>query len=75
MTTHARCRVRRPLAPVGVGPGFVELDRVQYNALKQIAANGGDISKCQKMFDNDPKFKNNPEKIQEALALYRTYCS
>ena len=57
------------------GPGFVKLDRVEYNALKLITKSGGDLSRCQRAFDNDPKFKNNPEKVEAALALYRTYYS
>ncbi|MCU4747791.1 hypothetical protein [Streptomyces sp. G-5] len=55
------------------GPGILELDRVEYDALKQIARANGDISKIQRMFDNAPKFKNNPEAVARAISLYESY--
>ncbi|TBO55282.1 WXG100 family type VII secretion target [Streptomyces kasugaensis] len=55
------------------GPGIVSLDRVEYDALKQITRVDGDISKLEKLFSNAPKFKNNPQAVEKALELYRTY--
>ncbi|MFE0688859.1 hypothetical protein ACFV0Z_12030 [Streptomyces xiamenensis] len=55
------------------GPGILELDRVEYDALKQIARANGDISKIQRMFDNAPKFKNNPEAVARAISLHESY--
>jgi hypothetical protein len=34
---------------------------------------GGDMSKVERAFANDPKFVNNPQTVQTALDLYRTY--
>ncbi|MFE1754571.1 hypothetical protein ACFW88_29180 [Streptomyces anandii] len=51
------------------GPGLVELDRIEYAALKEIARNKGDISKSQQL-QRDPKFVNNPAKVQKAKEIY-----
>ncbi|MCK7623014.1 WXG100 family type VII secretion target [Streptomyces sp. RS10V-4] len=55
------------------GPGIVNLDRIAYDALKQITRVDGDVSKLEKLFSNAPKFKNNPQAVEKALELYRTY--
>ncbi|WP_139140903.1 hypothetical protein [Streptomyces oceani] len=55
------------------GQGIVKLNRVEYDALKQIARVGGDMSKLEKMFENAPKFKDNPEAVQRAKQLYREH--
>jgi hypothetical protein len=55
------------------GPGIVNLDRIEYDALKQITRVDGDVSKLEKLFSNAPKFKNNPQAVEKALELYRTY--
>ncbi|WP_438486223.1 WXG100 family type VII secretion target [Streptomyces sp. S186] len=57
----------------GSGPGIVNLDRIEYDALKQITRVDGDVSKLEKLFSNAPKFKNNPQAVEKALELYRTY--
>ncbi|MER6786838.1 hypothetical protein ABT330_19855 [Streptomyces sp. NPDC000658] len=57
------------------GPGFVEMNRVEYSALKEIMRAEGDMSKVQTMFSRAPKFRDNPEAVQKALALYRKYYS
>ena len=31
------------------------------------------MSRLERVFANDPKFVNNPEAVQNALDLYRTY--
>ncbi|MER6631316.1 hypothetical protein ABT301_24360 [Streptomyces sp. NPDC000987] len=51
------------------GPGLVELDRIEYAALKEIARNKGDLSKSQQL-QRDPKFVNNPAKVQKAKEIY-----
>ncbi|QFR00074.1 hypothetical protein F9278_32365 [Streptomyces phaeolivaceus] len=57
------------------GPGLVPLNRVEYTALKSIMRVDGDMSKLQTMFSKDPKFSQNPQAIETALALYRKYYS
>ncbi|MFI1562616.1 hypothetical protein ACH4ZX_06005 [Streptomyces sp. NPDC020490] len=51
------------------GPGLVELDRIEYAALKEIARNKGDLSRSQQL-QRDPKFVNNPAKVQKAKEIY-----
>ncbi|KUL37472.1 hypothetical protein ADL22_21155 [Streptomyces sp. NRRL F-4489] len=51
------------------GPGFVELDRNEYAALSQIAKAKGDLSAAPQLTKN-PRFVNNPEAVQKALAIY-----
>jgi hypothetical protein len=51
------------------GPGLVEMDRIEYAALKEIAKNKGDAGKSQQL-QRDPKFVNNPEKVEKAKAVY-----
>jgi len=55
------------------GPGIMELDRVEYDALKQISRVDGELNKLEKMFSNNPKFRNRPDAIEKAINLYRTY--
>ncbi|WP_059013501.1 hypothetical protein [Streptomyces specialis] len=55
------------------GPGIINLNRIEYDALKQIARANGDIDRLQKMFDNNPKFRENPQAVQRAIDLYREY--
>ncbi|SCE50982.1 hypothetical protein GA0115240_172026 [Streptomyces sp. DvalAA-14] len=55
------------------GPGIVKIGRVEYSALAMIKKAGGDMSKVERAFANDPKFVNNPQAVQTALDLYRTY--
>ncbi|MFE0960213.1 hypothetical protein [Streptomyces fungicidicus] len=55
------------------GPGFVQMNRVEYTALKHIMRAQGDMSKLQTMFSKAPQFRENPEAVQKALTLYRKY--
>ncbi|MFD5621875.1 hypothetical protein [Streptomyces yangpuensis] len=55
------------------GPGFINLDRVEYSALKAIMRADGDLSKVEVMFSKNPKFKENPESVQRMIDLYREY--
>ncbi|MFE1358176.1 ICP22 family protein [Streptomyces harbinensis] len=55
------------------GPGIIELDRVEYDALKQISRANGDLKKLEPMFNNAPKFKNNREAVERAISLYESY--
>ncbi|MER6129726.1 hypothetical protein ABT173_45660, partial [Streptomyces sp. NPDC001795] len=57
------------------GPGFVEMNRVEYTALKHIMKANGDLSKLQTMFSKAPQFRDNPQAVEKAIALYRTYYS
>ncbi|KDN79995.1 hypothetical protein DF19_23165 [Streptomyces olindensis] len=56
---------RRP-AP---DPGLAQLDRIEYAALKEIARNKGDVGKSQQL-RRDPKFVDNPAKVDKAKAIY-----
>ncbi|GGV58365.1 hypothetical protein GCM10010277_60970 [Streptomyces longisporoflavus] len=58
--------------PVG-GPGLVEMNRVEYLALKHIMKAEGDMSRLQTMFSKDPKFRGNPQSVEKAIRLYRKY--
>ncbi|MCT7351216.1 hypothetical protein N4P33_03400 [Streptomyces sp. 15-116A] len=51
------------------GPGLVQLDRIEYAALKEIARNKGDTGASQQL-QRDPKFVNNPEKVEKAKQIY-----
>lgn len=51
------------------GPGLVDMDRIEYAALKEIVRNKGDLSKSQQL-QRDPKFVNNPEKVAKAKQVY-----
>ncbi|MGW7361838.1 polymorphic toxin-type HINT domain-containing protein [Streptomyces sp. NPDC054841] len=51
------------------GNGLVEMNRVEYAALKEIAKAGGDVSKV-KAFQFDPKFKDNPGAIEKAKQVF-----
>ncbi|MDT0434425.1 MULTISPECIES: hypothetical protein [Streptomyces] len=51
------------------GPGLVELDRIEYAALKEIARNKGDLDASQQL-RRDPKFVDNPAKVQKAKEIY-----
>ncbi|MFE7659256.1 WXG100 family type VII secretion target [Streptomyces celluloflavus] len=51
------------------GPGLVEMDRNEYAALSQIAKAKGDLSAAPQLTRN-PRFVNNPEAVQKALAIY-----
>ncbi|MFF0888513.1 hypothetical protein [Streptomyces sp. NPDC003456] len=51
------------------GPGLVEMDRIEYAALKEIARNKGDVGASQQL-QRDPKFVGNPEKVAKAKAVY-----
>ncbi|MEU4464941.1 hypothetical protein AB0G20_14705 [Streptomyces sp. NPDC024017] len=51
------------------GPGLVDMDRIEYAALKEIVRNKGDLSKSQQL-QRDPKFVNNPDKVAKAKQVY-----
>jgi len=51
------------------GPGLVNMDRIEYAALKEIVRNKGDLAKSQQL-QRDPKFVNNPEKVAKAKQVY-----
>ncbi|SEE39933.1 hypothetical protein SAMN05216489_06471 [Streptomyces sp. 3213] len=51
------------------GPGLVDMDRIEYAALKEIVRNKGDLSKSQQL-QRDPKFVNNPAKVEKAKQVY-----
>ncbi|MEU0202652.1 MULTISPECIES: hypothetical protein [unclassified Streptomyces] len=51
------------------GPGLVDMDRIEYAALKEIVRNKGDLSKSQQL-QRDPKFANNPDKVAKAKQVY-----
>ncbi|MFV8187857.1 Flp family type IVb pilin [Streptomyces sp. AF1B] len=51
------------------GPGLVDMDRIEYAALKEIVRNKGDLSKSQQL-QRDPKFVNNPDKVAKAKKVY-----
>ncbi|MEU3887442.1 hypothetical protein [Streptomyces sp. NPDC029041] len=51
------------------GPGLVDMDRIEYAALKEIVRNKGDLSKSQQLQRN-PKFVNNPDKVAKAKQVY-----
>ncbi|MYR56315.1 hypothetical protein GTY54_08670, partial [Streptomyces sp. SID625] len=55
------------------GPGFIQMDRVEYSALKSIMKADGDLSKLQTMFSKAPQFRENPQAVENAIALYRKY--
>ncbi|MGW0775162.1 hypothetical protein ACWD01_16275 [Streptomyces sp. NPDC002835] len=55
------------------GPGFIDMNRIEYNALKQIMRADGDMSKVQVMFSKAPQFRDNPEAVKKAIDLYRKY--
>ncbi|MEU1468589.1 PrsW family glutamic-type intramembrane protease [Streptomyces sp. NPDC005761] len=54
--------------PAG-GPNIVNLNRVEYGALKQIVRARGDISAAPQLA-RDPNFVRNPEAIEKALKIY-----
>lgn len=43
------------------------------DALKQISRAGGDMNKVQRMFENAPKFRSNPDAVELAKKLYEEY--
>ncbi|MFI7410357.1 hypothetical protein ACIBU0_17015 [Streptomyces sp. NPDC049627] len=51
------------------GPGIVQLDRIEYAALKQVTRAKGDLSAAPQL-TRDPKFVNHPEAVQKALKIY-----
>jgi Flp pilus assembly pilin Flp len=51
------------------GPGLVDMDRIEYAALKEIVRNKGDLGKSQQL-QRDPKFVNNPDKVAKAKRVY-----
>ena len=51
------------------GPGLVDMDRIEYAALKEIVRNKGDLEKSQAL-RRDPKFVNNPDKVAKAKQVY-----
>ncbi|MFK0180206.1 hypothetical protein ACIQVR_30035 [Streptomyces xanthochromogenes] len=55
------------------GPGLVEMNRVEYTALKAIMNADGDMSKVQMMFSKAPQFRDNPQSVEKAIAMYRKY--
>ncbi|MFJ3515438.1 MULTISPECIES: hypothetical protein [unclassified Streptomyces] len=57
------------------GAGFIQLDRVEYSALKAIMRADGDLSKVEMMFSKNPKFAENPKSVQRMIDLYREYYS
>ncbi|WP_328949276.1 hypothetical protein OG778_14510 [Streptomyces sp. NBC_00184] len=54
--------------PTG-GPNIVNLNRVEYGALKQIVRARGDVSAAPQLA-RDPNFVRNPEAIEKALKIY-----
>ncbi|MFE1029330.1 hypothetical protein ACFW5I_33105 [Streptomyces sp. NPDC058818] len=57
------------------GPGLVQMNRVEYSALKAIMRANGDMSKVQVMFTKAPQFRQNPQAVEKAIGLYRKYYS
>ncbi|MEV5983959.1 hypothetical protein AB0L85_02965 [Streptomyces sp. NPDC052051] len=55
------------------GPGLVEMNRVEYTALKHIMRANGDLSKLEVMFSKAPQFRENPQAVEKAIQLYRKY--
>lgn len=55
------------------GPGLMQLNRVEYTALKAIMRANGDLSKVETMFAKAPQFRQNPQSVEKAIALYRKY--
>ncbi|MFE1560273.1 hypothetical protein ACFW6V_35445, partial [Streptomyces sp. NPDC058734] len=55
------------------GPGFINLNRFEYSALKAIMRADGDWSKVAKMFEMDPNFRKYPDIPPRMFALYREY--
>ncbi|MFI0781104.1 hypothetical protein [Streptomyces sp. NPDC021212] len=53
----------------GSGPGFVSMDRNEYAALSEIAKAKGDLSAAPQL-TRAPRFVNNPEVVEKALAIY-----
>ncbi|MFG1805200.1 hypothetical protein [Streptomyces sp. NPDC049040] len=51
------------------GPGIVKLDRNEYAALKEIAKAKGNLEAAPQL-TRAPRFTNNPEAVQKALAIY-----
>ncbi|MEU3335660.1 hypothetical protein [Streptomyces sp. NPDC006668] len=51
------------------GPGLVDMDRIEYAALKEIVRNKGDLGNSQAL-RRDPKFVNNPDKVAKAKQVY-----
>jgi hypothetical protein len=51
------------------GTGFVQLNRTEYAALQSIARAGGDVSAVRE-FQYNPAFRNNPDAIAKAKAIY-----
>ncbi|MEC4016749.1 hypothetical protein [Streptomyces sp. H27-D2] len=76
-TVNGRSYVIEPTGRVfpDSGPGLVPLNRVEYTALKHIMRANGDMSKLQVMFSKAPQFRENPQAVEKALALYRKYYS
>lgn len=52
------------------GPGIVKLDRNEYAALSLISKAKGDMASIEKRLTMDPRFANNPEAVQKAIAVY-----
>ncbi|MFG3282256.1 hypothetical protein [Streptomyces sp. NPDC048111] len=55
------------------GPGLVEMNRVEYTALKAIMQANGDMSKLEKMFSKAPQFRDNPQAVEKATEMYALY--
>ncbi len=51
------------------GPGIIQLDRNEYAALQQIVRAKGDMSAAPQL-TRAPRFINNPEAVERALAVY-----
>ncbi|MFI6962041.1 hypothetical protein [Streptomyces sp. NPDC050255] len=51
------------------GPHIVNLNRVEYGALREVVRARGDISAAPRL-TRDPKFVENPEAIEKALKIY-----
>ncbi|HZG03212.1 MAG TPA: hypothetical protein VE546_06540, partial [Streptomyces sp.] len=52
------------------GPGIVKLDRNEYAALCLISRAKGDLASIEMQLQKAPRFANNPEAVQKALAVY-----
>ncbi|MES5821532.1 PrsW family glutamic-type intramembrane protease [Streptomyces sp. RG80] len=53
----------------GSGPNIVNLNRIEYGALKEIVRARGNLSAAPRL-TRDPKFIENPEAVEKALKIY-----
>ncbi|WP_159941396.1 hypothetical protein [Nocardiopsis sp. FR6] len=55
------------------GEGILNLNRIEYDALKQMLRAGGNFDRIRVMFEKNPKFKNNPDAVERARKIYEEY--